>query len=218
MTLEIMDESTTTIKAEPSLLSCIKRDIERVVRCNPGPARSLIVVLTNRGFQAVLLYRISRALWKHRVPILPLIFTRLAQHLFAIDISYMADLGPGIVIMHGFGLVIGNQVRVEGDCYFYQGVTLGTKGTEWVSSEETDGQPVIGREVMFGAGAKALGPIHIGQNCVIGANAVVLRDVPPNSVAVGVPARVVGHRPMPPWADKQIEAPYAESKEQHIEG
>ena len=172
----------------------VRQDIRWLVKGHPSRRKALTVILTNRGLQAVVLYRISRALWLRRVPLIPMVLTRIAQHLFAVDISFQADLGPGIVIVHGFGLVIGGGTQIEGNCCLFHGVTLGDRGSEWVGSDRTDGHPSLGKGVMVGAGAKILGPIHIGQNSVIGANAVVLRDVPADSIAAGVPARVIGKR------------------------
>jgi serine O-acetyltransferase len=177
------------------LWASIRRDIKRVSRGQGGFARTAMVVTFNRGFQAMLCYRIAHALWRARVPLAPLVLGRVAQTLYGVDISHEAELGPGIVIVHGFGLVIGSEVRIEGDCYLFHGVTLGDRGSEWVASDRTDGHPTVGKEVMFGAGAKVLGPIRIGKNSVIGANAVVLKDVPPDSIVAGVPAKVVGTRP-----------------------
>lgn len=162
----------------------------------PTRGQAARVILTNRGFQAIILYRLSRALWQRGVPLLPLVLTRLAQSLFAVDIAYQADLGPGIVIVHGFGLVIGSETVIEGDCCLFHGVTLGDRGSEWVGSSRPDGHPTLETNVMVGAGAKILGPIRIGRSSIIGANAVVLRDVPPFSIMAGVPARIVGQRPI----------------------
>jgi serine O-acetyltransferase len=175
--------------------ACLGRDTNRLARGHAGTLKTLALFVTNRGLQSMFLYRLSRACWKRRIPILPLILTRVTQHLFAVDIDYRADLGPGIVIVHGFGIVIGNGARVEGDCAIFHGVTLGNRGSEWVGSDVPDGQPTVGKNCMLGAGAKLLGPITVGRNCVIGANAVVVRDVPPSSIVAGVPGRVVGTRP-----------------------
>ena len=171
-------------------------------------------MLTNRGLHAVLLYRLSRALCKAHVPLLPLIFTRLAQHVFAVDIDYAAELGPGIAIVHGFGLVVGRGARIEGNCCLFHGVTLGNRGSEWIGSDEPDGQPVLERDIIVGAGAKILGPVRVGRNCVIGANAVVLKDVPPCSVVAGVPARVIGRRPEMDENLRRIDAPVTDHKPQ----
>ncbi len=172
----------------------VRGDHARLTRRSASRLRGVGLALTNRGFQSMFLYRLSHALWRRQVPLLPMLFTRVAQHLFAVDIAYTAKLGPGIVIFHGFGIVVGGGVEIEGDCSIYQGVTLGDRGSEWVASTRVDGHPKIGRDVTFGAGAKVLGPVPVGSNSVIGANAVVLKAVPPNSIVAGVPARVVGHR------------------------
>ena len=178
-----------------------------LTRQHRSRAKRLAVVLSNRGFQAVLLYRISHALWKAHIPLLPLIFTRIAQHLFAVDIDYAAELGPGVVIVHGFGLVIGRGASVEGNCCLFHGVTLGNRGSEWIGSDVPDGQPVLERDVMVGAGAKILGPIRIGRNTVVGANAVVICDVPPCSIVAGVPARIIGRRPEMDENLRRLESP-----------
>jgi serine O-acetyltransferase len=182
-------------------MHCLRRDVVRLVRGHPSRAKAIMVTLTNRGFHAILLYRLAHSLWKKGIPLFPMIFARISQHLFSVDISYKARLGPGIVIVHGFGVVIGSDTEIAGDCCIFHGVTLGDRGSEWVNSDREDGHPRVGREVMFGAGAKVLGPIRIGDNSVIGANAVVLSDVPPNSVAAGIPAKVVSQRKPPHWVE-----------------
>lgn len=78
----------------------------------------------------------------------------------------------------------------------FYGLTLGDRGSEWVGSDCTDGHPVLERNIMVGAGAKILGPIRIGQSNVIGANTIVIKDVPPYSIVAGIPARVIGQRPI----------------------
>jgi serine O-acetyltransferase len=187
----------------PGLFASLRRDIACLCRGHATRRKAIVVTLTNRGFHSILLYRLGHSLWKSRIPALPMIFSRIAQHLFAVDISYKSRLGPGIVIVHGFGVVIGSDVEIAGDCCIFHGVTLGDRGSEWVNSDREDGHPRVGREVMFGAGAKVLGPITIGDNCVIGANAVVLTDVPANSVAAGIPAKVVSHRKPPHWVAEE---------------
>jgi serine O-acetyltransferase len=187
----------------PGLFACLRQDAKRLLHGRDSRLQAIRVMLTNRGMQAILLYRLANVCWKNRIPLLPLLFSRIAQTFLAIDISHKCRLGPGIVIVHGFGVVIGSDVEIAGDCCIFHGVTLGDRGSEWVNSDRTDGHPRVGREVMFGAGAKVLGPITIGDNCVIGANAVVLTDVPPDSVAAGIPAKVVSRRKSPRWVTGQ---------------
>lgn len=173
-----------------AVIDALRRDLDQLAAGSSDHSRTMLAA-TNRGFHALVLYRLSRLLWQHGVPVAPDVLTRLAQLLFAVDIAYQADLGPGIVILHGFGLVVGSSARIEGDCWLYQGVALGHRGSHWVGSDRTDGHPVLERGVVVGAGAKILGPIRVGARTVVGANAVVLEDVPPDSVVAGNPARIV---------------------------
>ena len=189
-----MSDGTGAVAIECGFRSGVGGDYRRLMRGAASRGKRWARAGTNRGFHALLLYRVSHACWRRGVPVVPLVCTRLAQHLFAVDIAPTAKLGPGMVIVHGFGVVVGSEVEVEGDCCLFHGVTLGDRGSEWVGSDRTDGHPKVGRNVTFGAGAKVLGPIRVGDNCVIGANAVVLQNLPPDSVAAGVPARVVGRR------------------------
>ena len=154
------------------------------------------VSLLNRGFQALLVYRVAHALRRVGVPGVPDLLTRMVQMTLGIDIDPSAALGPGVVVVHGVGLVIGSAVRIEGDCVLFHGVTLGDRGSEWVGDNIPDGHPRVERDCMIGTGAKLLGPITIGANSVVGANAVVTRDVEPNSVMAGVPARRISERPV----------------------
>ena len=190
------EKPVTAQDAPPNLFQSFRRDVARLIRRPPSRLQTIFLVLTNRGLQAMTLYRLSHLLWRRHIPLLPLLLTRIAQTLFAVDISYQSKLGPGIVIVHGFGLVIGSEVVIEGDCCLFHGVTLGDRGSEWVGSSRPDGHPVVEKNVMIGAGAKILGPIRIGRGSIIGANAVVLHDVPPLSIVAGIPARVVGKRPI----------------------
>jgi serine O-acetyltransferase len=166
-----------------------------VARQKRSLAGKTAAVLANRGFQAVLAFRLSHAFWKWRMPLVPLVLSRFAQHVFAVDIDYRAQIGPGFVLVHCFGIVVGNSTRIGKNCCLYHGVTLGNKGNEWVGSMEEDGQPTVGDRCILGAGAKVLGKVVIGRNCVIGANSVVLQDVPADRVAAGMPAKVVSVRP-----------------------
>jgi len=177
------------------IFACIRRDSERLSRQQSALLRRAVRALTSRGFKAILCYRISHLLWQLNVPLLPAILSRISQLLYAVDIDYEARLGPGITVTHCFGLVIGKNVVIDGDCDLFHGVTLGVRGSEWVGDMIEDGHPHIEPDCMIAAGAKILGPIRIGRNSVIGANAVVTRDVPASSVMAGIPARRVSERP-----------------------
>ena len=180
---------------DAGLLSLLRTDAHLLTREFRGRWWRYLVALGNSGFQAVLCYRLAHWLWRCRVPILPAILNRVSQHLYAVDIAPSARIGPGLVLVHCFGTVIGTEVRIAGDCIIYHGVTLGNRGSEWVGSARTDGHPQIGPGCIFGAGAKVLGSIRLGRNSVVGANSVVLESMPPDSVIAGIPARVVARRP-----------------------
>lgn len=156
----------------------------------PNSKEVLYLLLTNRGTQALLVYRVSHLLWQKRVVAIPDVLTRVIQILYGIDISYEADLGPGCVIFHGVGIVIATQATIGPGAVIYHGVTVGTRASSRMGSSKKDGIPVIGAHVFMGAGAKILGGVTIGDGAVIGANAVVTSSVPAGYVASGVPAVV----------------------------
>jgi serine O-acetyltransferase len=142
---------------------------------------STFAIFFNRGFRALLFYRIANRFYKWKVPGLPLIFTRIIQILYAIDIDYKANLSGGIVIVHGVGLVIGSGAVIDSDVVLFHGVTLGRRGIGPVISS-TDGFPTIEKGCIICAGAKLLGNIVIKENTTIGANAVVTDSIGPNVI------------------------------------
>jgi serine O-acetyltransferase len=187
-----------------------------ISRHHRGILKRAAVVVLSRGMQAVLLYRLAHLLYNKQVPVLPFVLARLSHHLYAVDIAPSAKIGPGLVLVHCFGTVIGSAVEIEGNCVIFHGVTLGDRGSEWVGTRETDGHPVIGRDCILGAGAKILGPVRVGQNCVVGANSVVITDIPENSVAAGLPAKVVNTRPVMDADLRPIDGVYREDAERSI--
>lgn len=144
------------------------------------------IILTYSGFHAIICHRIARALWKLRVPLIPRVISQLARFVTGIEIHPGARIGQGFFTDHGMGVVIGETAIVGDNCVLFQGVTLGGTGKETGKRH-----PTLGNNVMVSAGAKVLGNITIGDNCRIGAQAVVLKDVPPNCTVVGVPGRIV---------------------------
>ena len=140
-----------------------------------------IIIFFNRGFHALLFYRIANKFFKWKVPILPLIFTRIIQIFYAIDIDYEADLSGGIVIVHGVGLVIGSGTQIKSNVVLFHGVTLGRRGVGPEMSK-TDGFPRINENCIICTGAVLLGNIIIGENTTIGANCLITNDVAPNSI------------------------------------
>lgn len=170
-------------------------DFDKFNRGRSGRMRRVLAAVCNRGFNAVLLYRIAN-LSTNRMPFVSYILCRLSQLLYAVDIAPTAVLGPGVVLVHCFGTVVGSQTQISGDCVIFHGVTFGDRGSEWVGSNQPDGHPIVGSGCIFGAGCKVLGNIQIGDNCVIGANSVVLNHIPANSVVAGIPARIISRRPL----------------------
>ncbi|MCI1676209.1 MAG: serine O-acetyltransferase [Ancrocorticia sp.] len=163
----------------------LRDDLQAAKDHDPAARSSIEVALAYPGVHAVWGYRLAHALW-HRSPLLRLparLLSQLVRNLTGIEIHPGARIGPRLFIDHGMGVVIGETAEIGADCMLYHGVTLG--GT---SLEKRKRHPTLGNDVVVGAGAKVLGPIMIGDGARIGANAVVVRDVPPHATAVGVPA------------------------------
>ncbi len=167
------------------LLIVFKKEIDAIFDRDPAAKNYLEVVLLYSGLQAMVFHRISSFLLKARLPFLPRLLSQLAKFLTGIEIHPGATIGTGLFIDHGMGVVIGETSVIGKNVTLYQGVTLGGTG-----KEKGKRHPNIGDNVVVGTGAKILGNITIGDNSYIGANAVVLKDVPPNSTVVGVPGRV----------------------------
>ncbi|HXK32656.1 MAG TPA: hypothetical protein VNM91_01410 [Dehalococcoidia bacterium] len=142
-----------------------------------------------QGWLAVVLFRAKRALRDAGIPVLPVVCDLLNRALFRVSIGDAVEIGPGLMIPHG-NIVIDGRVRIGRDCQVNPWVTIGLSNSKKLGFS-ADG-PTIGDNVHIGTGAKLLGPITVGDYARIGANAVVLHDVPPNSTVVGAPARVVG--------------------------
>jgi serine O-acetyltransferase len=151
-----------------------------------GPV-AFLEALTYAGFWAILSHRAAHLLRALRLPVLPRIIQAFARFLTGVDIHPGAIIGPGIFIDHGMGTVIGETAELGAGVTLFQQVTLGGRG----GKEAGKRHPTLGDGVMVGAGAKILGPILIGDRARIGANAVVLADVPADATAVGIPARVI---------------------------
>jgi serine O-acetyltransferase len=167
------------------LLIAFRREIDAIFDRDPAARNSLEVVLLYSGLHAVVYHRFAHALTKARVPLIPRLVSQMARFLTGIEIHPGAEIGEGLFIDHGMGVVIGETTVVGNNVTLYQGVTLGGTG-----KEKGKRHPNIGDNVVIGTGAKILGNITIGANSYIGANAVVLKDVPPNATVVGVPGRI----------------------------
>jgi serine O-acetyltransferase len=151
------------------------------------------------GVQAVLAHRVAHALHDLGVPVAPRAIAYVSRTVTGVEIHPAANVGDALFIDHGMGVVIGETADVGNDVTLYQGVTLG--GTGFATGKR---HPTVGDNVTVGSGAKLLGPIEVGHGAKVGANSVVITDVPPNSTVVGNPGHVVrvdGRRPEGPDAD-----------------
>lgn len=138
------------------------------------------------SFWALAFHRLAHALFRARLPVAPRFLSQFARFLTGIEIHPGATIGPGLFIDHGMGTVIGETAIVGSNVLLYHGVTLGG-----VDAREGRRHPKLGDNVVVGAGAKVLGAITVGSRAKIGAQSVVLRDVPEGATAVGVPARII---------------------------
>ena len=132
------------------------------------------------------MHRVSHTLWKYKIPLLPRVLSQFTRSLTGIEIHPGAQIGRGVFIDHGMGVVIGETSQIGNRCLLYQGVTLGGTG-----KEHGKRHPTLEENVVVGAGAKVLGAITVGTNTRIGAGSVVLRDVNADSTVVGIPGRVI---------------------------
>lgn len=164
-------------------------DVNAAFNKDPA-AHTLIEVLTSYpGIKAVLLYRIAHFFWKLGMPYIPRYISDIARELTAIEIHPGAEIGSEFFIDHGAGVVIGETAEIGNNVTLYAGVVLG--GTRL---EQKKRHPTLGNNVVVGTGAKILGPVNIGDNVRVGANSVVVNDVPSNSVVVGVPGKIISRK------------------------
>lgn len=164
----------------------LKRDIQVVLDRDPACRGAWEVWLCYAGFKAVRSHRRAYYLWTHNKKLLARMISQQSARRTGIEIHPGAQIGEGLFIDHGHGVVIGETTIIGDNVTLYQGVTLGGTGKD-VGKRH----PTIGNNVTIGAGAKILGPLFIGDNSKIGAGSVVLTDVPPNCTVVGVPGRIV---------------------------
>ena len=161
--------------------------IKAIIRNDPA-ARYIEIVLYPCLY-AIFLHRIAHFLWQLRLPFFPRFISQAGRFLTGIEIHPGAVIGKGFFIDHGMGVVIGETAKIGDNVTLFQGVTLGGTGKETGKRH-----PTLGNNIVVGSGAKVLGDIKIGDHSYIGANAVVLREVPAHSTVVGVPGRVVKHK------------------------
>lgn len=170
------------------MLSSLIADFRIIFERDPAARNWLEVLFCYPGLQALLFHRISHWLYNLGIPLIPRLISHIARFITGIEIHPGANIGTGVFIDHGMGVVIGETAIIGDYCLIYQGVTLGGTG-----KESGKRHPTLGENVVVGAGCKVLGNILIGNNVRIGAGSVVLRDVPSDCTVVGIPGRVV-HR------------------------
>lgn len=153
---------------------------------DPAARSRLEIFLLYSGVHAIIYHRIAHWLFRHKLKFLARFVSQWSRFWTGIEIHPGATIGRRLVIDHGMGIVIGETAEIGDDCLLYQGVTLGGTGKDCGKRH-----PTLGNNVMVGSGAKVLGPFKVGDNSRIAAGAVVLKEIPPDCTAVGVPARIV---------------------------
>lgn len=177
-------------------MQMIRADFQRYSQQRPTLLRMLIKAALNAGFRANVLYRMGSVCRRRKFRLGAALCERLMHHLSHCWISTAAEIGPGLLIAHVSSIIIGAGSRIGANCDIRQKITLG--GNFNKTDAEGRSQPTLGDNVSLGVGVVILGPVKIGDNSIIGANAVVTRDIPPNSIAGGVPAKVIKER----WSDE----------------
>ena len=168
------------------MFKTFKADLNAYLERDPAARNKFEIFFLYSGYKAVRSRRRAYWFYHHNMKFIARFISQRSRHKTGIEIHPAAKIGKGLVIDHGMGVVIGETTEIGDDCTIYQGVTLGGTGKDTGKRH-----PTIGNNVLVGAGAKVLGPFTVGDNARIAANAVVLSAIPPNSTAVGVPARVV---------------------------
>ena len=164
----------------------LKEDIQSVKDRDPAATSTIQILLLYPGLKAIRMHRRAYWCWNHNMKFLGRYISQRAAKKTGIEIHPAAKIGRRFFIDHGTGVVIGETTEIGDDVTLYQGVTLGGTGKDTGKRH-----PTLGRNVMVGCGAKVLGPVRVGDNCKIAANAVLLHSIDADSTAVGVPARVV---------------------------
>ena len=168
------------------ILGKFREDLSVVFQRDPAARNYFEILTTYPGVHALILHRLAHFLWSIKLKLIARIFSHLARILTGIEIHPGAQIGRRFFIDHGMGVVIGETAIIGDDCTLYHGVTLG--GTSWKKGKR---HPTLKNNVVIGAGAKVLGPITLGNNSKVGSNAVVVTDIPNDSTAVGIPAKII---------------------------
>jgi serine O-acetyltransferase len=163
--------------------------VSAYLKYDPATKSALEVIFLYPGFKAVIHHRIAHALYKMKVPFFPRAISEWSRFITGIDIHPGATIGKNLIIDHGMGVVIGETAEIGDDCLIYHGVTLGG-----VDLNPVKRHPTLKNGVVVGAGAKILGNITIGECSRVGANSVVIKDVPSHSTVTGIPAKLVAQK------------------------
>ena len=176
-----------------NFFSLILSDLKAALDRDPAARNYLEIFFTYSGFHAIFGYRLSHILWNSKLKFLARFLSNIVRVITAIEIHPSVKIGKGFFIDHGAGLVIGETSQLGNNITMYQQVTLGgiSPSLESKTQRNVKRHPTLSDGVIVGSGAQILGPINIGLNSRIGANAVVLKDVPPNQTFIGIPARKV---------------------------
>lgn len=162
----------------------LRYDLNKVMENDPAARSKIEVFLLYPTIHALIAYRISHYLYINKLFFLARLISQISRFFTGIEIHPGAKIGRGLVIDHGMGVVIGETAEIGDNVLLYHGVTLGGTG-----KDKGKRHPTVGNNVVIGAGAKVLGPIYIGSNSKIGANSVVLNNVPEGATSVGIPAK-----------------------------
>ncbi|WPC42148.1 serine O-acetyltransferase EpsC [Clostridium sp. JS66] len=170
----------------------LKYDLESAMKNDPAARNPIEVFILYPCIHALIHHRMAHFLYKRKFFFMARLISQLSRFFTGIEIHPGAQIGKGMFIDHGMGVVIGETAEVGDNVTLYHGVTLGGTG-----KDKGKRHPTVGSNVTIGAGAKILGPITIGDNVKVGANSVVLKNVPSNTTAVGIPARVIYNKVNP---------------------
>src|SRR3712207_5217007 len=164
----------------------LKYDIDNVLENDPAARNRIEVLMLYPCIHALIYYRMAHFFYRKRSYFMARFISQFARFLTGIEIHPGAKIGKGLFIDHGMGVVIGETAEIGDNVMMYHGVTLGGTG-----KDKGKRHPTVGNNVLIGSGAKVLGPINIGDNAKIGANSVVLSDIPANCTAVGIPGKII---------------------------
>ncbi len=169
-----------------NLLTNLYLSAKNIQLKDPAAKNLLQVILLYPGFHILIFYYIGSFFYNIRLNFIATLISQLGRFITGIEIHPGAEIGSNLFIDHGMGVVIGETTIIGDNCTIYHGVTLGGVG-----NNINKRHPTLGNNVIVGCGAKVLGPINIGDNVKIGANAVVIKDIPDNSTVVGIPGKIV---------------------------